>query len=115
MTSRPKNLYSAYHAHVYFDEQTADHVAELCRKAGERFEAEVGRFHRRKVGPHPHWSCQLPFQREEFAGLINWLDQNRDGLSVLIHGLTGNDLVDHTEHASWPGSPIPLNLKIFHE
>ncbi|WP_413167957.1 DOPA 4,5-dioxygenase family protein [Capilliphycus salinus ALCB114379] len=49
----------------------------------------------------------------QFDLLIPWLEENREGLSVLVHGLTGNDLEDHTEHASWLGTAVPLKLTVF--
>jgi aromatic ring-cleaving dioxygenase len=38
---------------------------------------------------------------------------NRDGLVVLVHPETGNDLIDHTTHAAWLGPPLPLRLGVF--
>ena len=77
MTQRPDNRYAHYHAHVYFGPDTAAQARALCREAGERFRATVGRVHEREVGPHPHWSCQLAFDHTEFDRLIPWLEQNR--------------------------------------
>ena len=34
-------------------------------------------------------------------------------LTVFVHGLTGDDLEDHTTHASWLGKPAKLNLEVF--
>ena len=45
--------------------------------------------------------------------LIAWLDENRGGLDILVHGLTGNDLEDHTTHAAWLGDAARLNLEVF--
>jgi aromatic ring-cleaving dioxygenase len=110
---RPRNLYAKYHAHVYFDEATLSHAEWLCRAAAERFGAAMGRVHRKLVGPHPHWSCQLAFDAAQFDALVRWLDENRGRLNILVHGLTGNDLEDHTTHASWLGEPSRLNLDVF--
>jgi DOPA 4,5-dioxygenase len=73
----------------------------------------MGRVHQKLVGPHPHWSCQLSFDSTQFDKLIPWLEQNRGGLTVLVHGVTGNDLEDHTTNASWLGAPAKLNLEVF--
>jgi DOPA 4,5-dioxygenase len=35
---------------------------------------------------------------------------NHEGLSVLIHPLTGNDYDDHAQYASWLGPQLPLRL-----
>lgn len=115
MIPRPQNSYERYHAHVYFDEATLPHAEWLCRSAAERFGAAMGRVHRKPVGPHPRWSCQLAFGAGEFDALIAWLEENRAGLTILVHGLTGNDLEDHTTHASWLGEPARLNLAVFRE
>lgn len=113
MTARPQKLYDQYHAHVYFGPGTVAQARALCQEAGERFGVKVGRVHEKLVGPHPHWSCQLAFGRDQFDALIPWLDAHRQGLNVFVHGLTGDDLADHTTHASWLGDPTPLNLHVF--
>ncbi|MSQ52638.1 MAG: 4,5-dioxygenase [Betaproteobacteria bacterium] len=110
---RPRNTHEQYHAHVYFDEGSADHAHDLCRRAGETFGVRVGRFHRKLVGPHPEWSCQLSFDSKQFGALIDWLEQNRDGLTVFVHGLSGDGLEDHTTHATFLGEPATLNLEAF--
>lgn len=113
MAARPQNNYPSYHAHVYFDKATLSTARQLCTRAGEQFGVSVGRFHQKPVGPHPRWSCQLAFDAAQFDELIPWLDRNRAGLTILVHGRTGDDLADHTEHASWLGEPVELNLSIF--
>lgn len=113
MTRRPENLYDAYHAHVYFDEATAAQARTLCDAARARDDVEVGRFHEKLVGPHPRWSCQIAFDRDAFDAVIGWLDANRDGLTVFVHGHTGEDVPDHTDRASWLGEPVPINLAFF--
>ena len=110
---RPQNVYTKYHAHVYFDQNTLEQARSVCDLAGEMFDVAVGRMHQKPVGPHPFWSCQLAFDAGEFDSLIPWLDQQRGELDVLVHGLTGNDLEDHTTHASWLGEPAELDISIF--
>lgn len=110
MIKRPQNLYSTYHAHVYFDESSLEQARELCQEAAKEFGVTMGRVHQRLVGPHPHWSCQLAFDATQFEGLIPWLEAHRQGLKILVHGLTGDSLADHTTHASWLGAPSELKL-----
>ena len=112
-TQFPVNLHSAYHAHVYFDQQTVAFAAALCTEAGQRFGVRIGRVHEKLVGPHPRWSCQIAFSSTDFDALIPWLEKNRNGLSVLVHGLTGDDLADHTINAYWLGESMELNLSVF--
>ncbi len=72
----------------------------------------LGRFHQMPVGPHPDWSCQLSFPPALFGDVIPWLALNRQGLVVFIHPLTGDDLVDHRDHAIWMGAVRPLDLSV---
>ena len=113
VTKFPVNNYENYHAHVYFEQDTLCFAADLCQTAGDLFALEVGRVHQKNVGPHPKWSCQLKFSSNEFEQFITWLENNRNGLSVLIHALTGDNLKDHTLHAYWLGDELPLTLAIF--
>lgn len=113
MARRPVNHLPAYHAHIYFGPETADRAEALAAQAGALFGVAVGRVHRQPVGPHPQWSCQLAFDSAQFDALVPWLDANRGGLDILVHGLSGDDLADHTEHASWLGNEWPLSLAMF--
>ena len=101
-----------YHAHVYFEELTIDSAKLLCEEAGKKFGVTVGRMHHKPIGPHPCWSCQLAFDRNQYADLLTWLALNRKSLNILIHPLTGNDLKDHTDYASWMGEPQTLKLDV---
>ena len=109
----PINNYDYYHAHVYFELETLALATGLCQTCGDLFNLKVGRIHQKKVGPHPMWSCQISFSAKDFEQLIPWLENNRLGLTVLVHALTGNNLQDHTEHAYWLGSEVELNLDMF--
>jgi DOPA 4,5-dioxygenase len=113
MTPRPRKVFERYHAHVYFDRDTIDRARALCESAASQFGVAMGRVHEKLVGPHPRWSCQLAFDSQQFERLIPWLDAHRDGLTILVHGLTGRNLEDHTANASWLGEPVELNLEMF--
>ncbi|MCO4782755.1 MAG: DOPA 4,5-dioxygenase family protein [Candidatus Cloacimonetes bacterium] len=109
----PYSESSNYHAHIYFDQDSLSVVEELVQKVEKLFDVQIGRVHQKLVGPHPKWSCQFAFNSNQ-ADFVKWLDQNREGLSVLVHGCSTNDLLDHTKHLNWLGEPIELNLSIFH-
>lgn len=113
MPKRPENLYRRYHAHVYFDESTQAAAKALCMEAWRNCHIGLGRFHRRPVGPHRCWSCQLSFGAEEFDRLIPLLDEHRDGLDILVHPLTGDALDEHTRLAAWLGNEVALNVQVF--
>lgn len=110
MPQRPVNIHGAYHAHIYFGPDTVAQARALAEEAGRRFKVSVGRVHERPVGPHPAWSVQLAFSRNEFDKLIPWLDEHRGGLDVFVHGVTGDDIADHTKYAYWLGNEWPLDL-----
>ena len=114
MPRRPENLYQRYHAHVYFDADTVAQARALCQRVAEECPSvAMGRVHERLVGPHPRWSCQLAFGREQFDGVIARLDAGRNGLTVFVHGLTDDDYADHTAHAMWLGDAAELDLRMF--
>jgi len=102
-----------YHAHVYFDATTLGLAQALCENAVKLFKVEMGRVHQKPVGPHPCWSCQLAFPSESFAALVPWLALHREGLTVLIHPRTGDDLRDHRDYAMWMGKVEVLDLGRF--
>lgn len=109
----PVNLFEHYHAHLYYDQQSWPMAEDLLRYIEQEMRYKVGRRHHKLVGPHPMWSCQISFNKGSFDQLIDWLGSNRQGLSVLVHPVTDNDLKDHTELASWLGEPLNLNLGLF--
>ncbi len=104
-----------YHAHIYYDPQaTRDRAARLRERVAAAFPAAtLGRWHDAPVGPHPISMFQIAFPREMLAALVPWLMLNRDGLTVLLHPETGDDYVDHTDHAAWFGAVLPLRLEMF--
>ncbi|PXF30409.1 4,5-dioxygenase [Pokkaliibacter plantistimulans] len=110
---RPRNDFDHYHAHVYFDSSSLAQATALVQQAGAELAVQVGRIHQKLVGPHPQWSCQLAFDKHNFEEVIRWLEQHRQGLDVLVHGVTGDNLLDHTAHASWLGQPSSLHLDVF--
>ena len=99
-----------YHAHVYFDATSVEQARALRARVSEEFDYTVGRFHEKNVGPHPRWSFQIAFKADAFGTLVPWLALNRKGLTVFVHGLTGDDIYDHTEVVMWLGESVALDL-----
>ena len=102
-----------WHAHVYFDSDTRERARALRELIERRFPIEMGRFHEKRVGPHPCWSYQVAFKPDDFDRLVPWLALNRNGLVVFIHPNTGDDLSDHRDRALWLGAKLDLKLEIF--
>ena len=110
MTPREVDSIKGYHAHVYYDAESKPAAAELREAIEARFDARMGRWHDRPVGPHPCWSYQVAFTPELFPSLVPWLALNRGGLVIFIHPETGDDLPDHRDYALWLGAKMELNL-----
>ncbi len=103
---------TGYHAHVYYDEETRGRAQRLREAVGAAFQVGLGRWHDRPVGPHPRWSYQIAFDAGEFARLVPFIALNREGLAVLVHPLTGDEVADHSEHALWMGEVLELDLDV---
>jgi aromatic ring-cleaving dioxygenase len=101
---------NGYHAHVYFDDTSVEQARALRERVSEEFDYAVGRFHEKNVGPHPRWSFQIAFKADAFGTLVPWLAVNRKGLTVFVHGLSGDDIYDHTELVLWLGESVELDL-----
>jgi aromatic ring-cleaving dioxygenase len=104
-----------YHAHIYYDAATTRGRAERLRdRVAEEFpQAKLGRWHDELVGPHPQSMYQIAFPATMIGSFLPWLMLNRDGLTILLHPETGDDLTDHTAHAAWFGAVLPLRLDVF--
>lgn len=100
----------SWHAHVYYDPTTREAAARLREQIGARFEATLGRWHDVPVGPHPQAMYQIAFSTAVFQDLVSFLALNRSGLAVLVHPETGDEVVDHRDHAMWMGAVLPLDL-----
>jgi aromatic ring-cleaving dioxygenase len=111
---RPPAAIKAYHAHVYYDVKTTRRrAARLRRRVGQKFpQAKLGRWHDELVGPHTQSMYQIAFPAGLFATFVPWLVLNRDSLAVLLHPETGDDYRDHTAHACWLGTQLPLRTEV---
>jgi DOPA 4,5-dioxygenase len=105
--------FRGFHAHIYFDADEVPAAEAFAAKASERFKVAVGRFHHAPVGPHPRGSCQLSMAPATFAEFALWAARERGTLTIFAHGLSGDDLADHTRYVIWFGASEPLNLSIF--
>jgi aromatic ring-cleaving dioxygenase len=100
-----------YHAHIYYDvERTRATAQQVCAALGERFGVEVAGFRDSPIGPHPISNVLVVFRPEEFDRVVPWLMLNRGGLDVLVHPLTDDAVLDHSDYAVWLGNPVALKL-----
>jgi aromatic ring-cleaving dioxygenase len=101
-----------WHAHIYYDVATRADAERLREAIGAGFDVQLGRWHDEPVGPHPISMYQLAFGVSEFPRLVPWLVLNRGKLTVLVHPQAENAYDDHTAHAMWLGTPLPLRLDV---
>lgn len=102
---------TGYHAHVYFDAASEAEALALRERIETELDVEVGRIHRKPVGPHPHWSYQLAFPPEQLGTVVPYLMLNRGRLDILVHPRTGNEIRDHFDYAAWLGEKADLDRK----
>jgi aromatic ring-cleaving dioxygenase len=104
-----------YHVHFYCEVEQVS----LAQELRERLLVEVpeiegaGKVRGHPIGPHPLPMFEAWFASEHLDKVVRWGMANRQGLSVMIHPLSGDDLADHRDHAFWLGATHPLNLDIF--
>lgn len=102
-----------YHFHLYYPLDELERANEVMNNIKRNFNVDIGRLWDRAVGPHPIGSCQITVPKELFEKMTNWLLENRNGVDVFIHAVTGDDLLDHTDYVMWIGEKHKLNLDVF--
>ena len=105
---------SLYHAHVYFQSHTEGAAMALREAVAKRFGHAITMHPpaQGSRGPHVNPMFGLDLPQSHALDVIGFLMLNHGPLAVLIHPVTDNELLDHTHHALWLGSPQPLNLAI---
>ena len=101
-----------YHAHVYYGAATRPVAERLRNTIVARFAVKPGAFSDEPRGPHPVPQFNVIFEAAEFQNIVPWLMLNREGLNVLVHPLTESSYDDHSTHALWLGTPVPLKLEV---
>mmetsp|Transcript_7288 Transcript_7288/g.18712 ORF Transcript_7288/g.18712 Transcript_7288/m.18712 type:complete len:165 (+) Transcript_7288:584-1078(+) len=106
-----------FHFHVYFKAETEAVFAVRLRAtmlSTFHFLADRGIF--MKAGfLHPSPMFVVAIDKKSDRGKVNdvieWLEANRKGLSVLVHPHTTDGFVDdHTTHEVWLGTPLELGV-----
>ncbi len=110
MSERSVRAITGYHAHVYYDADSKARAVRLREAVEGRFEVRMGRWRDQPVGPHPSPSYQIAFEPDLFPEIVPWLALNRDGLTVFLHPMTGDDVPDHRDYAIWMGEQQALDL-----
>jgi len=102
----------SFDAHIYFNLESRPQ-AEAMREAAilefAKLPIAISPLVNRKVGPHPRPMFEIQFRPDLLSQMILWLTANRNGLPVLVHQVTGDDLRDHYEGALWMGEMLELD------
>jgi DOPA 4,5-dioxygenase len=110
------NTLQEFHAHIYFTQASEASAESLREKILTEFaekEVQIWPLVRRPVGPHPIPMFEMNFKKDALDSVTSWLEKERMGHVVLIHPVTGNDLLDHTIHARWLGKALVLDVSNF--
>ncbi|TPX55690.1 hypothetical protein PhCBS80983_g05109 [Powellomyces hirtus] len=119
MTVNAQEDIKEWHFHVYFMQDNVESKAkalelhaELERKtkSGDFVAVPLKTINFVPRGPHLIGSFETWVPIEYFATLYQWFLLNRQGLSILVHPLTREEVRDHSERAVWMGTPLPLDL-----
>lgn len=102
-----------FHAHVYFDDATRA-CAQRLRDGVAAFPVELGGWHEAPVGPHTKAMYHVEFGADQFGAVVSWLMLNREGLSILVHPRTGDEIADHSTNPLWLGEQVPINFDFLH-
>ncbi|KAF8953800.1 hypothetical protein CPC16_005052 [Podila verticillata] len=114
-----------YHFHLYYFENNAKSRASavvIRNRLGELVDQGYlkvvpqtiyGGVFPGPTGPHVIGSFEVWCPIEGFARMFSWFTLNRGSHSVLVHPLTKEQLVDHTDRAIWMGQSLPLDFEIF--
>ncbi|KAK4684326.1 hypothetical protein P7C73_g5858, partial [Tremellales sp. Uapishka_1] len=119
--------------HIYYMPSNPNHIQhakDLHEAVRREFpELRVYRFWDKPVGPHvcqtqcvivgptdaakptPMFEVNV-FDPHQLGALLSFFVAKRGPCSVLIHPNTGDDVVDHTTHATWLGERMPLDVDI---
>ncbi|MBD1557599.1 DOPA 4,5-dioxygenase family protein [Vibrio sp. S9_S30] len=96
-----------FHAHVYFGLNNIAKADALRKKIRKERQDAVAVFElvEKLVGPHKMPMFEFHF-KDDSEGIIDWLDNARGDMSVLIHPVSSEPLLDHTERAIWLGREL---------
>ncbi|OIQ20003.1 MAG: hypothetical protein BM556_05815 [Bacteriovorax sp. MedPE-SWde] len=102
-----------YHFHLYYDPQNINVATKVSEKLSSIFDLEIGRLWNKPVGPHPVGSCQVTVPVELFEKVAAWFLENRNGIDIFIHPITGDNIADHRDYIMWIGKSYKLHTNFF--
>ncbi|CAG7727787.1 unnamed protein product [Allacma fusca] len=108
-----------YHFHTYFfqkDDDSTQEAREFRQEIQRQIEdgllanCRLNRFNMDPVGPHPVGSFETCCNKTSLSQSLSWFMQNRGNLTIFLHPLTTEEILDHTVRSSFLGSPFKLKI-----
>lgn len=99
-----------YHAHVYWHTPEQRLTALNLRESLEQMGCALGTVHDKAIGPHPAPMYQVNYHSVNQTQVEQYLSNNHEGVSILLHEDTGDHVTDHTQGVRWLGEPLVLDI-----
>jgi aromatic ring-cleaving dioxygenase len=99
------------HAHIYFKSESRL-TAEKIRQGvlTQKWCLFVGNLTDKAIGPHRRPQFEVHFREEDLLKAVKFFIFVRENLSILVHSLSDNDLLDHTDNCFWLGRKLKLDF-----
>jgi DOPA 4,5-dioxygenase len=112
---RQSDTIEGYHIHIYHEDVMQGFSAHnLVTSLTTLFPQYIrGVYNVGKVGPHVETNTELDITKEGFAEVLQWLQVNSAGLSILVHPETGDDIQDHLHSSIWINKEMGYNEEFF--
>lgn len=104
-----------YHAHIYWNNNEERDIALSIREDLIQLGCQLGRVHDIAIGPHPLAMYQVNYDDGNKKLIEQLLISKSNGISILLHEDTGDDIHDHTEGVRWINNPLPLDIEWLEE
>ena len=101
-----------YHAHFYYTPASRPSAIDLYARARQLFGrlAIVKKPVDDNIGPHLRPMFEIAFRREHLDIIRDWLMMNRADHPVLLHPVVEDEVLGHSELATWFGEKLPLDF-----
>jgi DOPA 4,5-dioxygenase len=98
------------HAHIYFTAQNQNVVEEIREGFfSTRWSLFVGGLKDNTIGPHRQKQFEVHFLEADLIKAVKHFTLFRKNISILVHQVSENDFLDHTENCFWLGDELELD------
>jgi DOPA 4,5-dioxygenase len=87
-----------HHVHVYFNQAARPAAENLKAEIAQNFpDLKHGKLYTGPVGPHTEGQFVVYAPGDRHDAIKAFLKAHNNGLSILIHPVTGDDIADHSD------------------